>query len=53
MNTPEERKAQRTADADWAKSEYEAKGGDKTAYKFKPSFKGETYENQVKSKKNG
>jgi hypothetical protein len=47
------RQAQRTADAKWAKDAYEAKGGDKAAYDFKPSFKGETYENQVRGKKNG
>lgn len=45
-------KGQRTADAAWAKGEYEAKGGDKAAYNFKPEFKGQSYEQQVRSKKN-
>ena len=32
------RKEQRTSDAKWAKDAYEAKGGDKAAYNFKPSL---------------
>jgi hypothetical protein len=28
-------------------------GGDKAAYDFKPEFKGQSYEQQVRAKKNG
>ena len=47
------RQEQRAVDATWAKEQYEAKGGDKGAYNFKPEFKGQSYEQQVKSKNNG
>lgn len=45
------KKAQRSADASWAKKEWDAKGGDEAAYNFKPEYKGQTYENQVKNGK--
>lgn len=47
------RRAQIDADAAWAKGEWDAKGGDKTAYNFKPDFKGQSYEQQMRDKKNG
>ena len=46
-----ERRAQIDADAAWAKGEWEAKGGDKTAHNFKPEFKGQSYEQQMRDKK--
>lgn len=47
------RKEQRTADAAWAKKEWDAKGGDEAAYNFKPEHKGQSYEQQMRAKKNG
>jgi hypothetical protein len=52
--TPErlkERKAQINADAAWAKETWEAKGGDKAAHTFKPDFKGQSYEQQLRGDK--
>lgn len=46
-----ERRAQIDADAAWAKGEWEAKGGDKAAHTFKPEFKGQSYEQQMRDKK--
>jgi hypothetical protein len=46
-----ERRAQIDADAEWARNEWEAKGGDKAAHTFKPDFKGQSYEQQMRDKK--
>jgi hypothetical protein len=45
------RRAQIDADATWAKETWEAKGGDKAAHTFKPDFKGQSYEQQMRDKK--
>lgn len=42
---------QRAVDAAWAKEQWDAKGGDKAAVNFKPEFKGQSYEQQLASKK--
>jgi|LauGreDrversion4_2_1035121.scaffolds.fasta_scaffold40405_9 hypothetical protein len=42
---------QRAVDAQWAKEQWEAKGGDKAAHTFKPDFKGQSYEQQMRDKK--
>lgn len=39
-------KAQRVADAGWAKEQWDKLGGDKKSYDFTPSYEGESYENQ-------
>lgn len=44
-------RAQIDADAKWAKETWEAKGGDKAAHKFKPDFKGQSYEQQLRGDK--
>ena len=46
-----ERRAQIETDAEWARNEWEAKGGDKAAHTFKPEFKGQSYEQQMRDKK--
>jgi hypothetical protein len=46
-----ETRAQIAADASWAKEQWDALGGDKAAVDFKPEFKGQSYEQQVASKK--